>query len=333
MTFFEFFDDYRVFRRIDRANRSVTPNEFFTLMRMKRLNDKFSQSTWLRRVDAGAEFYKFGKPYVKVFPGMAAYLAKTKVDIDAEYVKRAYPSFEIRFTNTENPFDLPDCGRLQSVLCTFGEKWAHFYFDFGWTHANSEFGVYYEAEMELKPGKTITQSIEEMPFIPTSDYLVAKIKGEPDAGRGPLPKEFVKSIIALAISTNFFLTSQHELVAPDIKRKHIDRYLKARELGDQTLIERLVEDSKRDGMGWFTLGSEIKLPRDVIHYHREPGASPERSFELAWAHVRSGFLRLQSVGPRSGEEKKLIFVRPTIVRPDLPLKPRVGYRLDDACLE
>jgi len=331
MTFFEFQDDYRTFRRLRRENRAVTIQEFYQKLRGMNLQEGFLRATWERRVAAQVDFYKWGKPYVKVFPAMATCLGQTKVDIDAKFVKAGYPTFEIRLPVEHNTY-MCQGYTLQSILCHFEERYIHLYLDFGWTQ--NDFGLYYECEFELKPGVTISQSVVEMPYVETSHKILDLIrennlKEMESRAATQLERHFIMSVISLVIATNFFLTSQHEIVAPNIKRKHIDVYLKAREQGNIELIEKLVESARKDGLNGFVVGREIKLPRDIVKYHKQPGHADERSWELNWAHVRSGHLRLQPVGPREENEKKLVFVMPTVIRADLPMKPRVGYRIED----
>jgi hypothetical protein len=40
---------------------------------------------------------------------------------------------------------------------------------------------------------------------------------------------------------------------------------------------------------------------------------------MRFAHVRSEHMRWQAYGPREAPHRKLILIRPTVVRPDLPM--------------
>ena len=85
--------------------------------------------------------------------------------------------------------------------------------------------------------------------------------------------------------------------------------------------ERIVAKCK----GWV-IGREIDLPRPIVNRIGYPDTGGGR--ELAYGHIRSGHMRLQPCGPQNSL-RRLIFVAPTIVRPDLELRQTHGYRLHD----
>lgn len=327
MTFHEFHDDYRVFRNADRKNRAVQPEDFYRkFMRdpARLALDGFNQITLARRIESQKEFYKWGKPYVKVYPMMAVYLAQTKADIDCKYLKPAYPTFEIRLSLEDNEFYEGE-HQLKTVLAHFTDRYVHLYLDFGWDQG--QFGLYYEVEFELIEGKTISESIEAIPFLPDSQELLKMVRGEPF--KKQLSRGMIRSVVSLVITVNFFLTSEHEIVAPDIIRKHYDKFIAARNAGDEDTIAELIERSAKDGHNGWTVGREISLPRSVVHFHRDSSHTSEGGWELRWGHIRSGHLRLQPFGPRELGEKKLVFIMPSVIRADLPMRPKVGYRIED----
>jgi hypothetical protein len=76
------------------------------------------------------------------------------------------------------------------------------------------------------------------------------------------------------------------------------------------------------------VGSEIALPR----YERTQDDDEHGTGKsLEYGHMRSGHMRMQPHG-KGNKERKLIFIPPTVVRPDLPIKASRGYKIDDKIL-
>ena len=61
--------------------------------------------------------YRVGRPYCKVWPGMAAMLANTGIDIPCEEFRPRLPVFELRLPKTGNPLqETPSSPALRSLL-------------------------------------------------------------------------------------------------------------------------------------------------------------------------------------------------------------------------
>lgn len=75
----------------------------------------------------------------------------------------------------------------------------------------------------------------------------------------------------------------------------------------------------------FAIGKDISLPYQSGSTHSV--IVEERGRELQYAHIRSGHMRWQWKNDAEGNRiRKLIFIYPTVIRPDLPLKPELTPR-------
>lgn len=121
-------------------------------------------------------------------------------------------------------------------------------------------------------------------------------------------------LLSLTCGVAMFATNNHELVGLDIPRE--DRQPR----NTRERISQEIRDAKarKNCRGW-TVGRDIQIPRAEHHEPERDG--PART--LSHGHVRSGHMRLQAHGPKL-QERKLIFVHPCMVRPDLPMK-QSGY--------
>jgi len=83
--------------------------------------------------------------------------------------------------------------------------------------------------------------------------------------------------------------------------------------------------SRTDDLIGYNIGKEI-----ILASEQSPGRQvivEGRGSPLSYGHIRSGHMRWQWYNDDAGvRRRKLIFVHPTIVRPDLPIKPRLTPR-------
>lgn len=136
---------------------------------------------------------------------------------------------------------------------------------------------------------------------------------------------FAKMIVRLGISVAFFGVDRHELVAPDIPRCYVEKYRNAQQAGDKSEAARVLEAAKHMGMFGWRVGSEMDLPApDVRYLDKAENGEPGRSLE--YGHVRRGHMRLQPCGT-GHKERRLQFIPPALVRPDLPLAETHGFRI------
>jgi hypothetical protein len=155
-----------------------------------------------------------------------------------------------------------------------------------------------------------TKSVEEL----LAKYDETMVVHDKDFGQ----RMARRRVLSLVIATMLIAISHDKrLIKPEQRGlKHKLKAEKARKRGD-----------KSAGLGnkGFLVGADIKLPKDLRKAISEP-AGTEGS-RLNYGHVRSGHLRVQPYG-KQGEKKsyKVIFIAPMLVRPDLPLKPKLTDR-------
>jgi hypothetical protein len=130
--------------------------------------------------------------------------------------------------------------------------------------------------------------------------------------------ESINAIVRIVVGACFFGIGQHEIILPDVPRKHFNKWHAAKRQNDEPTMKRL--EKQTDG---FTVGREIDLPEatSTTHGERTGGGG----VELANSHLRRGHMRWQVCGKKQ-QDRKLIFVPPAVIRPDLPARPR-GYRV------
>lgn len=140
------------------------------------------------------------------------------------------------------------------------------------------------------------------------------------------PDKDFRDLCAIAIGVALFGVENHELVLPDLPREVIDK--RCRKTKRQRAMEReRREREEKKCKGWL-VGSEIDLPRPLVLRDR---CRVGTGTELQHGHIRSGHMRYQPCG-EGGKDRKLIFVAPTVVRPDLPMRQMHGYRIKDRLL-
>ncbi len=171
--------------------------------------------------------------------------------------------------------------------------------------------------MPMFKGKTIQDQF---------DFAFEKTKPYRDGKYEP-GRDLAIRLVKLAISVAFFGLHSHDLLFPDIPNKFEERFRRARAENDKSEAEKLLDKAKRLGHFGFRLGSEIDLPQPMVRYTTEDGPEQPTGRELQFAHVRSGHLRLQPKGKREDPHYELVFIKPTVIRPDLPIRDSRGFRI------
>jgi len=157
------------------------------------------------------------------------------------------------------------------------------------------------------------------------ELILANTKEEEKLEEHGLTPQLVEKIIRLTISVCFFGTNQHEVVRPDIPRKYMEKLEKARERKDDARVQEI----EKKFSGGFVVGRELVLPAPQV-VHGETGEVGPRG-PLSHSHTRRPHLRMQQKGPRNQPYQELVFVRSTIVKPELPLNPNAkrGFLIPD----
>lgn len=286
--------------------------------------------------NAEHEWYKFGNPYYKIYPAMLGQLMRVNIDIAGCYLHLPFPTIEVRLPKTDPLREHPDAPAVCALLIhgdgglmnDFAARpgappmrkrdWSliiHYQLE---TDEDKDwFGWYFN--LGIDKTKLISDQFEE------TWPLSTKYEDGYEPGR-----EFVQGLVKMAVAICFFGLHAHEMVCPDIPQKFIERWHKAKRDKDKSEAEKILDKAKRLGMFGWKVGSEIDLPAPIVRHFASEDAADGKRGELTAGHVRSGHLRLQPYGPKDKPEEKrheLIFVAPTIVRPDLPLRDIRGFRI------
>ncbi len=291
-------------------------------------NDEISFS----RLCTEHNWHVFGRPYFKVWPGIADALRNTSLNISCDAFQSPYECWELRLPRA---IDLPIQNQTVLIAVNTREngitrtapaadfanrevknneeryrriegdgpaiKWSIMIW---YAHQRDDPTLMTRAQYYIKEGQTLEEG-----FSDTKHDISGNI----------LSSEEYKWLRKVVAGVCMFAIGKHELVLPDVKQPVI--HAKPRGKKKQKAMEQLVRD-KSDPKGWL-VGSEIDLPRPLLIGEAYRTGNGD---ELTFGHVRSGHMRMQPCGPKS-QDRKLIFVPPTIVRPDLPIRQTHGYRI------
>lgn len=321
----------------------VTPDEAYdTVLSGWGKHGAMNTSVFSAAVIEGT-WYRCLQPEYKAYPAIIAALVATKIEIGCEHLKMPFPAFAIRLpedfmreeggppircvfvcmlrnTNRgarpvtsidsrpapdsmEVPFNVGTRAPAPSYALMIQVKFKD-------KDGDDAFGNF---AVMLKRGQTLEQSLAD--WITGKSKRDEHIRDMTERTTGYYPSDkMVRELLSLAVGVSFFATGRHkargEILQDDKRPRH----------------ERRRFEREHDGQEQptFTVGRDLVLPRESgapgPDGGPEPGEGAGRS--LRWAHYRTGHLRYQPHG--SGlTERKLIFVEPTLVRPDLPLGTRV----------
>lgn len=120
--------------------------------------------------------------------------------------------------------------------------------------------------------------------------------------------------LRLAVTIGFMSNSKSELIEPDVLSKLRDNYRQ----GDETMKDVIVRKSHQRGKIGFNVGNDLMFP----------GAMPKGGShgsdvtgnELKFQHIRGGHAHAVRYGPQKSLIK-IMWFKPTQVRPDLLFKP------------
>jgi hypothetical protein len=301
------------------------------------------------------------EPEYKAWPAAIVALAATKMEIGCEHLRLPFPAFAIRLPEgyvSENDGKAPP---IRSVFVTIfkntsdgmsyqttsldgprhtktpliGEtRWRSMGQDvpallsimIKWKEnprnaVDDSFAVF---SIGLVPGETLEHRLNKLEYTKNvragRDVGSGRANGFTGINTNYMPSEkLVRELFSLAVGTSFFATSrvrkrpdQTSIITKD-KRPRPER--------------RRFEKAHGEEQPTFNVGRELMLPREAgvpsAAEAGEKGPGEGTGRELKFGHFRTGHIRKQPYGGR-GEEKtiELIFVEPTIVRQDLPLRGR-----------
>ncbi|MDE2102667.1 MAG: hypothetical protein KGL39_35815 [Patescibacteria group bacterium] len=303
--------------------RSITPSEFYASAgamastlgsRFMTENEGNKYAGNLVRLVEG-QFYEAGRPYYKIWPAISSALCDTEMRVDGEHFHCPQGGFEIRLAKDDNPLSPLTCALVARVTESLGHQdgraWSLVLVVFDnveefWLRDNA--GHYWVSDIPIRPGLSLEDALDQT-----------------DLMRDCPNPDLMRRLMRVIVGTCFFAVDHHEAILPDLPRRVIDAY---RISGRQPTLSEAAEElgqAKREGLFGWRVGSEMVLPTAVRMEDRAEDGQPGAGHKLTSGHIRRGHLRMQPCGEKQ-KERKLIFVPPTVVRPDLPLSGH-GYQV------
>lgn len=301
-----------------------------------------------------------GRAYYKVYPGIARMLCHTSIDVPVDYIQPPYHAFNICLPAEDCPLPIHNgtvlvavqhrsvlqevvssisddllhaervvCDEAQSQIVRWERKRGFIVESLVvllyQTAEDADKDVVSSTVFYLLKDKTIRESLEQFrSYWPEADAIIKGVA--------------LEQLMAIIFGVCCFASGQTEMIMPDLPDEpqvtRAKRHGKAAEALAQMEAEKAAQKRQRaiERCRGFLVGREIELPR----WHQTAtteGEGEGTSHALEYSHLRSGHLRLQACGPKL-QERKLIFVKPVMVRPDLPASPYAkGHRITDRILD
>ena len=338
-------------RQINEKCRSLPDRKILELM-LNGMPDKTSlnRETY-NQICAELNYKKQGSPYYKLWPGITDALLTTKMNFTSALLKSPHEIFEIRFgTHKKNAHTFGTDG---SIIVTYKPKKvlvleAPETLEVSKKLPNVD-GLYMD-KIEKIRGKKLSSLVHILYKMPKDDGACSEVcfalfdnstvesdinfhfstyseesLNLPENENPFLTPEQKTDLFRVVVGVMMFGVHNHEVVLPDIKTPVILGRGKKREALRNQATSKEIQKCN----GW-QVGSEINLPQAKIiePANDQPKAGPR----LKFGHIRSGHMRLQPYGPKR-QKKKLIFIAPIVVKPELPVRPSPGYRINDSILK
>lgn len=303
------------------------------------------------------------RSYYKVHPGIARMLAHTSIDIPVEALQPTYCTFNVQLPADDCPLPIYNGTALVTIqtrhdlevlreevirrdsasgkaLCLSIDanlkRWENrngrevhamvvLVFQ---TPEDKQTDVVSTTTFYLLKGRTVGESLDEFAeFTSQAEYFDQR----------NLPEADLRRLVAIICGVCCFASGQTDLLAPDLQIEppapRQKRHGKAAEALERMEAEREARKHAKAlerCRGWH-VGREIELPR--WHHTSESEGESREGHALSYSHIRSGHLRMQACGPRL-QERKVVFIKPVVVRPDLPASPSPrGFKITDRVLQ
>jgi hypothetical protein len=266
-----------------------------------------------------AIWHDLGRPYYKIYPAILDAMKNTNIEIDQQYVNLPYPAFEIKLP----PGELRDTvGSVVLVIKTDAGGPGNYGISFRKHSLIDELektmgrytggiSCFYKCPQDTAPTLSSITLFEGN----TVENCIGVMLNTEAECETRLADETLVLLFKVICATALFGIHNHELVLPDVQRPVIQARPRGKKRG------KAIPEKPPKHSGW-TVGKEIKLPMPIYTNNGAKGTGRE----LSGAHLRSGHMRLQACGTQY-KDRKLIFVAPTIIRPDLPMGTKHGYRI------
>lgn len=287
-------------------------------------------------------WYSVLQPEYKAYPAIIAALAATKIEIGCEHLRMPFPAIAVRLP--EGFMQEPGGPAIRCVFAVMMKNYDRLArpvtsidsdpmpnaltapFAVSLRKSSPEHVLMIQAKyidndgddafanftIGLQRGKTIEEMFSG--WLEHSETLEASVRERIKASGYLMGDQLARELLSLVIGVSFFATGRTKSSSPILQRDKRPRH------------ERRRFEKEHDGQEQptFSVGRELVLPREpgapAKDAGPEPGEGAGRS--LRWAHYRCGHLRYQAHG-EGRSERKLIFIEPTLVRPDLPVGTRV----------
>lgn len=283
-----------------------------------------------------------GRPYFKVYPDMARAMSEVSVDLPSSSIMFPFNVFAIILADDDGN-DFRDEGHSPVMSIMVSEA----FFSDARDDGSFRVKMNRDGTMDLRGGDSrslrvnfnlrgddgevasydATYGLDSLKDIEDSfgDVWRSGVHQNSEPGEYVPSADLYLKVIRLAVVCTFFGTDRHELVLPDVKRKVIDRTMSRTGCSEIDAIKSEKDKAVRDGCKSWTIGKEISLPRPV---YTGSGKDDTRggAREISYGYVRRGFLRMQPCG-EGRSQRRLVFVHPHVVRPDLPMSSKKGYRI------
>lgn len=302
------------------------------------------------------------RSYYKIHPGIARMLCHTSIDIPVEAMQPTYPTFNVQLPADDCPLPIHNgtvlvtiqtrldlqrmreeviqrksesgmelCRSIDANLLRWENRNGHRVFAMVvlvfQTPDDKRADVISTTTFYLLEGKTVGQSLDKF-----NEFT--RQQGYDDQSN--LPDADLRRLVAIVCAVCCFASGQTDLLAPDLKveppaprQKRHGRAVEALERMEAEQAERKRLKALERCRGWH-VGREIELPR--WHHTGDGEGESREGHALSYSHIRSGHLRMQACGPKL-QERRVVFIRPTIIRPDLPASPHPrGHKITDRVL-
>lgn len=283
-------------------------------------------------------WYTHARPYYRVFPDYANMFAATAIDIPVTRVRMPYPVFAVLFKQNEGPI-YDDVQVESAMLCYEDEKgteWCRKHFGQPYLKNTVWLGV---AGRNLKTGQRLATDLS-FRWDTSSTETVAEMLNEATAAHLPAigvvsesseskTKQVLNDIMRVVLVTGFLATGGDQLIEHDLLTPDLEAYMQAVNAGDKKTPVVLAAKAQRtrNGRPGFTVGRREWL---LGRQRNGGGDTTGTGVPITRAYLRRGCLRLYHVGP-GRKETEVLWVRPHMVRPDLPLP--AGYRPGEHSLD
>tara|TARA_Y100000034_G_scaffold136085_2_gene210721 strand:+ start:105 stop:1130 length:1026 start_codon:yes stop_codon:yes gene_type:complete len=269
-----------------------------------------------------------GKPYYNVHPFLVKKFCKVNLSkVPAEFVEmpHGYSAVAVKFGEQHEELTIrggsvlgvPEGSYIKSILMTKGFNALRHY------EAQKDFSesLYCMLNFSSKPGETgePNQLVVLPVWFKQGDNLESALHNFMDGVNQAADHastsiaEVDLNCLKIIVTIGFLANSNDELIEPDVLSKLRQAYSQ----GTEEKRKGIVAKSRRSGKTGFNVGNDIMFLGERPFQTRKDQESTGR--ELDYAHIRTGHPHAVRYG--AGKKMvKIMWFRPTTVRPDLPFK-------------